>query len=96
MYFHVDPPSPKNTRGPTRMADVWNMPAGKKIAITLNKRNQPITKTAKKLADFLGTLARNGDLMPINSLDWRLVKKERKEELLEIIKVIMKLECDFH
>lgn len=80
----------KHTRGPTYLADVWAIkPNKKRIQVAYNRRGQPIGVTKKKLTGYLGTLARNGQLAPLDIDDWRKVPKVRKEEMINLVKVII-------
>ncbi|KAH0708789.1 hypothetical protein KY284_010216 [Solanum tuberosum] len=63
-------PGPSKTskvRGPTLLKDVWNLPPGKTIVVPFNSRNQSIGKEGRKLASFLGIIARTPDLTPLNA-----------------------------
>ncbi|XP_058188599.1 uncharacterized protein LOC131306400 isoform X2 [Rhododendron vialii] len=66
-------------RGPTRCLDVWNMDG--KIPITTNEFGQPIGVEAPKLVNFLGTIARNGHMAPLNYIEWRALPDESKEKM---------------
>ncbi|KAL7235752.1 hypothetical protein ACSBR1_019106 [Camellia fascicularis] len=66
-------------RGPTRCLDVWN--TEDKIPIATNALGQPIGLEAPKLVNFLGTMARNGHLAPLNYVDWRAFPDENKEKM---------------
>ncbi|KAL7002064.1 hypothetical protein U1Q18_052397 [Sarracenia purpurea var. burkii] len=66
-------------RGPTRCLDVWKREG--KIRITTNELGQPVGVEAPKLTNFLGTIARNGHLAPLNYVDWRAVPNANKESM---------------
>lgn len=56
--------------------------------IVLNKHNQPIGPSkavVNELGSFLGTLARNATLCPLNKCDWR--KMDIKEDMWAYTKV---------
>ncbi|RYQ90678.1 hypothetical protein Ahy_B09g096708 isoform B [Arachis hypogaea] len=63
------------------------MPHGKTIDVQFNNRNQAIRKEGRKLASFLGILARTPSIMPLNIDDWRCYDKEEKNKLLKIVRV---------
>uniref|UniRef100_A0A3Q7G619 Reverse transcriptase Ty1/copia-type domain-containing protein n=1 Tax=Solanum lycopersicum TaxID=4081 RepID=A0A3Q7G619_SOLLC len=50
-------------------------------------RNQSIGKEGRKLASFLGIIARNPDLTPLNANDWRVFDEEEKKVLVEFKKI---------
>ncbi|CAL5398856.1 unnamed protein product [Camellia sinensis] len=77
-------------RGPTRCLDVWNMEG--KISISVNELGQPIGLEAPKLTNFLGTIARNGHMAPLNYVDWRALPDEIKEKMWQ--QVQSKFEID--
>ena len=54
------------------------MPRGKTIDVPFNNRNQAIGKEGRKLASFLGIMARTPEIMPLNIDDWRTYDKEEK------------------
>ncbi|TKY47020.1 transposase, Ptta/En/Spm, plant [Spatholobus suberectus] len=73
----------RNVRGPTLLRDIWTMPPGKTIDVQFNSRNQAIGKKGRKLASFLGIVARTPELTPLNVEDWRCFDKEEKSKLVE-------------
>ncbi|PSS02901.1 Bromodomain-containing protein [Actinidia chinensis var. chinensis] len=70
-------------RGPTRCLDVWNSEG--KLPIETNEFGQPIGLDAPKLINFLGTVARDGHISPLNYVDWRAVPDENKEKMWQIV-----------
>ncbi|XP_072062008.1 uncharacterized protein [Arachis hypogaea] len=76
----------KRVRGPTLLKKIWNMPRRKTIDVQFNNRNQAIRKEGRKLASFLGILARTPSIMPLNIDDWRCYDKEEKNKLLKIVR----------
>ncbi|OIT29388.1 hypothetical protein A4A49_58806, partial [Nicotiana attenuata] len=76
----------RKVRGPTIFKDIWKLPPGKTIAVQFNDRNQPIRKEGRKLASFLGIIARTPELTPLNIDDWRNFAKEEKKKLVEFAK----------
>ncbi|XP_055961654.1 uncharacterized protein LOC126680406 isoform X1 [Mercurialis annua] len=57
-------------RGRTTMASVWNLSGGEKIFVQVNKFGVPCTQEAAILGSFLGTIATNGTLAPVNFSRW--------------------------
>ena len=53
------------------MSELWNMPPGEKVTVQFNDMHQGVGPEASTLASFLGTLARNCQLLPLNIQDWR-------------------------
>ncbi|XP_020964529.1 uncharacterized protein LOC110265695 [Arachis ipaensis] len=79
-------PEAKRVRGPTLLKKIWNTPYGKIIDVQFNNCNQAIRKEGRKLASFLGILARTPSIMPLNIDDWRCYDKEEKNKLLKIVR----------
>ncbi|XP_009794135.1 uncharacterized protein [Nicotiana sylvestris] len=72
--------------GPTILKDIRKLPPGNTIAIQFNNRNQPIRKEGRKLARFLGIIARSPELTPLKIDDWRNFAKDEKKKLVEFVK----------
>ncbi|KAK6926427.1 putative transposase, Ptta/En/Spm, plant [Dillenia turbinata] len=76
----------KRGRGPTVLSDVWSLPEEQRINVQFNRRGQAIGKEGRVLASFLGVIARDPDFAPLHYRDWRLVPKESKKVLSEVVK----------
>ncbi|GAB2281917.1 hypothetical protein Dimus_016481 [Dionaea muscipula] len=64
-------------RGPNKLANLTNED---KKNVRVNDKGQPVGIQARKYSSFLGTLARDPRLLPIDALDWReLVKGDKKK-----------------
>ncbi|KAF8762864.1 hypothetical protein HU200_009002 [Digitaria exilis] len=72
-------------RKKTVLTHVWNLPEHKRIVVKCNQLGQPIGKEGGLLGQFLGTIARNGGYCPIDVNDWRKVKKDSAETILQCI-----------
>uniref|UniRef100_A0A0D9Y8T5 Transposase Tnp1/En/Spm-like domain-containing protein n=1 Tax=Oryza glumipatula TaxID=40148 RepID=A0A0D9Y8T5_9ORYZ len=60
----------KRRRGPTKLANVENLPEGVKIIVKLDRFNIPCSQSAIVLGSYLGTLVRKPHLAPLNILQW--------------------------
>lgn len=67
---------PKKTRGPTYMARVWVRRGRKEVEF--NELGQAIGPNKSEYVEFIGTLVRNGKLLPRNLKDWHNVPKPLK------------------
>ncbi|XP_049399793.1 uncharacterized protein LOC125869753 [Solanum stenotomum] len=76
----------RKPRGPTLLKDVWKLPPGKTIDVSFNSRNQSIGKEGRKLASFLGIVARTLELTPLNVDDWRNFDNEQKKKLVDFVR----------
>ncbi|WCJ18491.1 DNA-binding bromodomain-containing protein [Euphorbia peplus] len=72
-------------RGPTRCRFMSDLPEGQRIYVPINTLGQPIGPEASKLASFLGTLARDGKMAPLNYLDWSAMPESVKENLWKFV-----------
>ncbi|XP_047338230.1 uncharacterized protein LOC124941899 isoform X3 [Impatiens glandulifera] len=71
----------KRGRGPTKCLQLWNSIT--KITVVVDEFGHPIGNEAPKLINFLGTIARNGHIAPLNYIDWRALPDENKEKMWE-------------
>uniref|UniRef100_A0A0E0L1L5 Transposase Tnp1/En/Spm-like domain-containing protein n=1 Tax=Oryza punctata TaxID=4537 RepID=A0A0E0L1L5_ORYPU len=80
------------TRGKTKLKDIWNLPKGLKIVVQCNDLNQAVGEEAGILGKFLGMIARNGSLCSLGYTDWRYVigKKEKNTNELKVKKDMLK------
>lgn len=55
--------------------------------VELNEYGQPIGEVAATLSSFLGLIARNGQLAPLDYKDWRLVPSTLKNTMWMVVLV---------
>ncbi|XP_050209653.1 uncharacterized protein LOC126660288 isoform X2 [Mercurialis annua] len=82
----------RKVRGPTRCRLMWDLPRGERIFVPINMLGQPVGPEASKLASFLGTVARDGKMAPLNFLDWSGMPEAYKEDMWQFIQT--KFEID--
>ncbi|CAN1250750.1 hypothetical protein LINPERPRIM_LOCUS7508 [Linum perenne] len=75
---------PRKTRGPTVLADIWNLRPGEELPEEFNIYNQCVDDG--QLGNFCGTIARNSELTPLQYNDWRIVPSHIKEEIWRVVK----------
>ncbi|KAL2934819.1 RNA-binding protein 12 [Bienertia sinuspersici] len=71
-------PKTKKHRGPTKKTDIHARTKEERTPIILNCYGQPIgptEKDVKEFSQFLGTVARNTELAPLNYVDWPIKQK---------------------
>ncbi|KAG6484503.1 hypothetical protein ZIOFF_053021 [Zingiber officinale] len=61
--------------GKTVMKDVHALQIGDRLIVKFNERGQPYGEMQPTLANFVGTIARNGNVLPLSFLDWRKMTK---------------------
>ncbi|XP_038984203.1 uncharacterized protein LOC120111350 [Phoenix dactylifera] len=86
----------RRTRGPTRAWDVWSLREDEKIVVQCNELGQPIKRTASILSTFLGSVARMGQLCPLNYTKWNEMLPSYKVELLKVIEKKFVLPANSH
>lgn len=59
----------------------------KPIKVKFNEYGQPIGKSAATLSNFLGLIARNGQITPLSHKDWRQVPSTDKNFMWNIVQV---------
>ncbi|KAL6900724.1 hypothetical protein ACP4OV_005400 [Aristida adscensionis] len=69
----------------TVLTHVWDLPEQKRIIVKCNQLGQPIGKEGGLLGQFLGTIARNGSYCPVHVKDWRKVKNDSAQTILQLI-----------
>lgn len=77
----------RGKRGPTRAKEVWNLQAGERIIVKCNSKQQPIKKGGGILGGWLGTVARKGNLCPLNYKSWKAVPSTLKAGLIKLTRV---------
>ncbi|XP_055960359.1 uncharacterized protein LOC126668380 [Mercurialis annua] len=80
-------PKEKRTRGPTTLSKVHSRRMEERKPIVLNVHFQPVgpdDSTLNEFSSFLGTIARNSGLAPLNYESWR--KVPYKKELWKYVK----------
>ena len=77
---------PNKTRGPTQMRNIWGS-QGDKLVVGCNRFGQPTGENASKLANFIGTLVRDGKNAPLHYKSWRNVPDKYKDGLWKVIQV---------
>ncbi|CAL1370001.1 unnamed protein product [Linum trigynum] len=75
------PSSRKRKRDLPYRRAAWDTPDGRKMVVPLNDLGQAIGSEGRKLASFLGTLARDGNLAPVTLVHWSRVPKANKETM---------------
>ncbi|XP_039161609.1 uncharacterized protein LOC104428247 [Eucalyptus grandis] len=76
--------SRKRKRGFTCLRGIWNLPPGKRIVVQLGKNMQPIGDEGGLLGEFLGTIARNGELAPLFTT-WKQITEDMRNTMIRIV-----------
>ncbi|KAF8038266.1 hypothetical protein BT93_B0961 [Corymbia citriodora subsp. variegata] len=76
--------SRRRKRGFTCLLGIWNLPPGKRIVVQLGKNMQPIGVEGGLLGEFLGTIARNGELAPLFTT-WKQITEDMTNAMIRIV-----------
>lgn len=75
------------------MPQIWtinpNQPGKERLNINFDQHGNAIGPNKSKYVEFLGTIARNGKLAPLNAKDWREVSQPLKRAMVELVKVML-------
>ncbi|KAH1031509.1 hypothetical protein J1N35_043683 [Gossypium stocksii] len=76
------------TRRRTLLKDLYNLNFVEHVKVSRNSHGQPIGSEAQILVRYLGIIARNANLLPINYESWYHMPHSNKNQALDNIKVI--------
>ncbi|KAL9684181.1 hypothetical protein QQ045_021615 [Rhodiola kirilowii] len=74
----------RRTRGPTKCLYVWSR-HDERILVPINKLGEPIGSKAAKLSNFLGTIVRDGKLVPLSYITWKKVPADIQENIWQLV-----------
>ncbi|PPR94447.1 hypothetical protein GOBAR_AA26223 [Gossypium barbadense] len=73
-------------RGRTLLTDLYNLNYVERVKVTRNSHGQPVGQEARLLAGYLGIIARNANVLPINYESWHNMPDSNKNQALSNIK----------
>ncbi|KAK5811971.1 hypothetical protein PVK06_027364 [Gossypium arboreum] len=79
-------------RGRTLLTDLYNLNSVERVKVTRNSHGQPVGQEARLLAGYLGIIARNANMLPINYESWHNMPDSNKNQALSNIKERFALE----
>ncbi|MFQ6650334.1 hypothetical protein Gotur_022316 [Gossypium turneri] len=79
-------------RGHTLLKDLYELNPVKHVKVSRNNLGQPVGSEARLLAGYLGIIARNANMLPINYESWHQMPDSNKNQALENIKERFALE----
>ncbi|KAG6517986.1 hypothetical protein ZIOFF_021386 [Zingiber officinale] len=77
--------SQQRKRGKTTMRDIHALHPDHVLAVEFNERGQPYGDLQPMLANFIGTIARNGLVLPLHFLDWRKMPTNRLNDAWKLV-----------
>ncbi|KAK8329581.1 hypothetical protein V6Z12_A11G331500 [Gossypium hirsutum] len=79
-------------RGRTLLRDLYDLDSVERVKVSRNTHGQPVGSEARLLAGYLGILARNANMLPINYESWHHMLDSNKNQALANIKERFALE----
>ncbi|KAH1090869.1 hypothetical protein J1N35_018126 [Gossypium stocksii] len=79
-------------RGRTLLTNLYDLNPTERVKVRRNSHGQPIGTEARALAGYLGILARNANILPINYESWHHMPDNNKNQALDNIKERFALE----
>ncbi|KAG4150418.1 hypothetical protein ERO13_D04G003250v2 [Gossypium hirsutum] len=79
-------------RGRTVLSDLYDLDPVERVQVSSNSFGQPVGSEAHLLVGYMGILARNANMLPINFESWHKVPESNKNQALDNIKARFALE----
>ncbi|KAL4311990.1 hypothetical protein GQ457_01G033240 [Hibiscus cannabinus] len=76
----------RRTRGRTTLTELYQLPLRERVKVSRNEFGQPIGAEAGVLASYVGIVARNATLLPINHESWRQMPNSNKNQDVDLVK----------
>ncbi|KAG8473410.1 hypothetical protein CXB51_035692 [Gossypium anomalum] len=76
----------RRVRGRTLLSDLYDLDPANRVKVSRNTYGQPVGSEARLLAGYIGILARNANMLPINYESWHHMPDSNKNQALANIK----------
>ncbi|PPR86403.1 hypothetical protein GOBAR_AA34283 [Gossypium barbadense] len=73
-------------RGRTLLKDLYDLNPVERVKVSRNSHGQPVGSEVRLLAGYLGIIARNANMLPINYESWHHIPDSNKNQALDNIK----------
>ncbi|KAK5772060.1 hypothetical protein PVK06_048321 [Gossypium arboreum] len=90
--FQTESGGTRRVRGRTLLRDLYDLDPVERVKVSRNTHGQPVGSEARLLAGYLGILARNENMLPINYESWYHMPNSNKNQALTNIKERFALE----
>ncbi|PPR82790.1 hypothetical protein GOBAR_AA37929 [Gossypium barbadense] len=90
--FQTESGGTRRVRGRTLLRDLYDLDPVERVKVSRNTHGQPVGSEARLLAGYLGILARNANMLPINYESWHHMPDSNKNQALANIKERFALE----
>ncbi|KAK5839469.1 hypothetical protein PVK06_008264 [Gossypium arboreum] len=84
--FQTESGGTRRVRGRTLLRDLYDLDPVERVKVSRNTHGQPVGSGARLLASYLGILARNANMLPINYESWHHMPDSNKNQALANIK----------
>ncbi|KAK5839806.1 hypothetical protein PVK06_008646 [Gossypium arboreum] len=91
-HFSAESGGTRRVRGRTLLRDLYDLDLVERVKVSRNTHGQPVGSKARLLAGYLGILARNANMLPINYESWHHMPDSNKNQALANIKERFALE----
>ncbi|KAK5840210.1 hypothetical protein PVK06_009097 [Gossypium arboreum] len=79
----------------TLLKDLYNLNPVERVKVSRNSHGQPVGSEARLLAGYLGIIARNANMLPINYESWHHMPDSNKNQALDNIKITKRVSNDY-
>ncbi|KAG8478438.1 hypothetical protein CXB51_028269 [Gossypium anomalum] len=94
VEFQTENDGTRRGRGRTLLTDLYNLNSADHVKVTRNSHGQPVGQEARLLAGYLGIIARNANMLPINYESWHNMPDSNKNQALSNIKRMLKYQWE--
>ncbi|KAG8474510.1 hypothetical protein CXB51_031169 [Gossypium anomalum] len=92
VEFQTENGGTRGGRGHTLLTDLYNLNSVERVKVTRSSHGQPVGQEARLLASYLGIIAQNVNMLPINYESWHNMPDSNKNQALSNIKERFALE----
>ncbi|KAG8493223.1 hypothetical protein CXB51_010565 [Gossypium anomalum] len=90
--FQTESGGTRRGRGRLLLKDLYDLNPIERVKVSRNNHGQPVGSEARLLAGYLGIIARNANMLPINYESWHHMPDSNKNQALDNIKERFALE----
>ncbi|KAK5838883.1 hypothetical protein PVK06_007629 [Gossypium arboreum] len=84
--FQTENGGMRKARGHTLLSDLYDLDPADRVKVSRNTYGQPVGSEARLLTGYIGILARNANMLPINYESWHHMPDSNKNQALANIK----------
>ncbi|KAH1038585.1 hypothetical protein J1N35_040328, partial [Gossypium stocksii] len=84
--FQTESGGTRRGRGCTLLKHLYDLNPVERVKVSRNYHGQPVGPKARLLAGYLGIIARNANMLPINYESWHNMPDSKKNQVLDNIK----------